>query len=324
MEFRPHNKPYKFFPSYERVEPLILDHTAMIVAKQCLRKYFFQIVLGSVSRGVQPPYFSFGSAYHKFREVLELEWMKDANAHKLSAVDKEAFQKSCFVKAVQAAIIYFQKATGGKTPLPDDKWSFLTQERLIQSCGVAFKVWQTEKAQGKIIVLAVEQPFNVETNETGEYTSGRFDQIVRWNGKIYGRDWKTSSKDGMYYQRGLDPNDQFTRYTYAEQKLAGERVQGQMIEVLMNNKSKGPIITNYLATRTQWQLDDWEQDEKFHRDTLRRARELDIWPKSEVSCTFCPFHSVCKMGSMDSQQAKLKSEFTQRAWDNMTIHLLDE
>lgn len=310
QEYRVHPTPYRFMPALQRMEPLILDHTAIIAAKQCLRKYFFQIVTGHTQRGPTPMYFAFGSAYHKFREVLDEEYMKGNTTTELKL-------------ALTAAVDYFAKATGGKNPPVGDKFDFLTQERLIQSCGVAYKHWQKEKAQKKIEILAVEQPFNVPVGDTSEFTSGRFDQIVRWNGKVWGRDFKTSSKEGMFYQRGLDPNDQFTRYTYAEQKLAGVRVEGQIIEVLYNSRKAGPTITTYLSSRTQWQLDDWEKDELFTRKVLDMCREEDRWPKHENSCPFCPFHSVCKMGSEGSQVAKLKAEFTQKAWNNMTIHLVD-
>lgn len=309
QEFRIHPEPYQFMPEFQRMEPLILDHTAIIQAKTCLRKYFFSIVLGMNPRGPSALYFSFGSAYHKFREVLEIEH-KNGNTETHLKV------------ALDAALAYWDEATGGKDPEVNDKFGFLTRARLMQSCVVSYKHWQKEKAQGKIQVLAVEQPFNVEL-ANGEYTSGRFDQIVRWNGKIYGRDFKTSSKEGAYYQRGLDPNDQFTRYTFAEQALAGQRCEGQIIEVLYNSKKAGPTITQYLSTRTQWQLDDWKRDELFMRETLNRARETDTWPKQEHSCGFCQFHSTCKMGSMPAQQAKLKAEFVQRPWNNMTVHLLE-
>ena len=299
-------------PQFERHEPLILDHTAVINAKACLRKYFFAIVLGMNPKGPQAPYFAFGSAYHKFREVLEEEFMKGNTT-------------SNFKLALDAAIEYFDKATGKKNPEVGSKWDFLTKERLIQSCMVAYKVWEKEKQQNRIKVLAVEQPFNVEIEPgSGEYTSGRFDQIIRWNGKVYGRDWKTSSKEGMFYSRGLDPNDQFTRYTFAEQALAGQRVEGQLIEVLYNSKKKGPEITTYVSNRTQWQLDDWRADELFMRETIARARNADRWPKQEHNCGFCIFHSVCSMGSEASQANKLKAEFEVRPWNNMTVHLLDD
>lgn len=322
MEIREHPQPYKFMPVFPRHEPAILDSYAMQAAKKCLRYYFFKIVLGMNSKGKTPPYFTFGSAYHKFREVLELEY-KLVNPEKtFTSAEIEDAQKTCFVSALKEAILYYDKATGGKNPDVGDKFDFLTRERLIQSCAISFTHWKKEKSQNRIQVLAVEQPFNVQLgNIDGEHTSGRFDQIVRWNGKIYGRDFKTSSKEGMFYQRGLDPNDQFTRYTYAEQKLAGQRVEGQLIEVLYNSKTKGPLVNTYISSRTQWQLDDWEKSDVFHRETIRRARELDTWPLQEVSCSFCEMHSVCKMGSEGSQIMKLKSEFVQKPWDNMTVHL---
>ena len=312
---------------FERFEPLILDHTAMIAAKRCLRAYFFQIVLGQVGRGPTAPYFSFGSAYHKYREVLEITWQALIKQYgddkgRIAAEKSAPIQIAAHTLALKEALGYWNKATGGKNPTLGDKFDFMTEERLLKSCNMAFEHWKREKAQGKIEVLAIEQPFNVEL-ANGEYTSGRFDQIVRWNGKVWGRDWKTSSKEGMYYSRGLDPNDQFTRYTFAEQELSGQRVEGQIIEVMYNAKKRGPEITQYLSSRTQWQLDDWKRDELFMRETISRARELDVWPKQEHNCGFCVFHSVCKMGSEGAQMSKLRAEFTQRAWDNTTIHLLD-
>lgn len=309
MQFREHPKPYRFMGEFERMEPLILDHTAIINAKTCMRKYFFAIVLGMNPRGDPMPYFAFGSAYHKFREVLEISYRDNPNG-------------TPYKDALIAAVKYWGEATSGKEPQLGTKWDFLTRARLMKSCEVAYEKWKEEKKQGKIEVLAIEQPFNVELGE-GEYTSGRFDQIVRWNGKVWGRDFKTSSKEGAFYARGLDPNDQFTRYTYAEQQLAGTKVEGQIIEVLYNSKKEGPRVTPYLSTRTQWQLEDWKADEMFMRETIARAREQDRWPKQEHNCSFCQFHSVCKMGSEGSQRAKLKQEFTQKPWDNMTVHLLE-
>lgn len=331
METREHPKPYRFMPELERMEPLILDHTAIITAKRCLRAYFFQIVCGGVPRGDSPQYFVFGGAYHEFRRVLELEYKKDPNGE---------FFKTALIKALiyyttitSGAKLENGKLVGGKRdaagslisvdPPVGSKWDFLTKERLIKSCKAGYDHFIKEKQNGKIQVLATEQAFNVQIVD-GEHTSGRFDQIIRHNGKVWGRDFKTSSKEGPFYARGLDPNDQFTRYTYAEQKLAGEKVRGQFIEVLYNSKKEGPRITTYLSERTQWQLDDWEADEIFMRETINRAREQDRWPKQEHNCGFCQFHSVCKMGSPGSQVAKFKQEFTQRAWDNMTVHLVPE
>lgn len=299
MEYAPvPNK--KVMPSAPRMEPLILDHTAIALYKDCPRKYFFQIVLGFRERDT-PVYFTFGSAYHLFREVLETS--KD------------------FKTGLGAALDYWDKVQGDD-PHPEAKFSFMTRLRLMQSCTVAFRHWQHEKEVGKIEVLAVEQPFNVElVPGSGEFTSGRFDQIIRFNGRVWGRDFKTTSKDTKFYDRSLTPNDQFTRYTFAESLLKGERVRGQFIEVLYNaketkSKSGGPEISTFLAERTDFEIDDWLNDEMFTRRTIKQSREEDRWPKNEKGCTFCQFHSVCKIGSENGQLSKLRAEYVQREWDN--------
>lgn len=298
MEIREH--PTKvFMGKFERFEPLILDHTAISAAKHCKRAYFFQIVLGRVPKITQP-YFAFGSAYHKFREHLELN-------------------EGDFKAALAEALKVWHRQQG-KDPIVGSKWEFMTELRLMQSCAVSYKHWQEEKKKGQIKVIHIEQPFNVEVGEgTGEYTSGRFDQVIRWNGRLWGRDFKTTSKEGTYYARGHDPNDQFTRYTYAEAKLCGESVRGQIIETLYNSKKAGPAITAYLAERSAFQLSDWERDELHFRKELSLARESDTWVKNEKACIFCQFHSVCKTPSESGQMMKLKLEFNVRPWDNTKV-----
>lgn len=298
MEIREHSNKV-FMAKFERFEPLILDHTAISTAKECKRKYFFQIVLGRVPKETQV-FFTFGQAYHKFREHLELT-------------------NGDFVKSIAEALKHWDRVQG-KDPVVGTKFDFQTRLRLMQSCKVGYDHWLKERAEKKIVVIHVEQPFNVEVGEnTGEFTSGRFDQIVRWNGKLWGRDFKTTSTEGMFYSRGLDPNDQFTRYTYAEAKLCGEPIRGQIIETLYNSKKAGPSITAYLAERSPFQLSDWERDELHFRRELALAREADTWVKNEKACKYCPYHSTCKMPSESGQMMKLQTEFVVRPWDNTKV-----
>lgn len=303
----------RFMARFDRVEPLILDSTAVTQYKDCPRRYFFTIVLGFTPKETAV-YFTFGTAYHKFREELELS--KDA--------------PNPLGIALQRALDYWDKVQGEDPPVGSSKFDFMTRLRLIQSCTVGYKHWEKEKANGKIEVLSVEQPFNVELKPgSGHYTSGRFDQIIRWNGKVWGRDFKTTSKQLNFYERGTTPNDQFTRYTFAESLLVGERVQGQLIEVLYNSKgtkagaNAGPTIQPFIVSRTDFDISDWLTDELFLRDQIQQSREKDVWPKNEKGCTFCPFHSVCRTGSEGGQMAKLSAEFVQREWDNTRVGVDD-
>jgi len=284
----------KFMAKFERFEPLIHDHTSMRVAKDCLRKYFYQIVIAKIPKQDQI-HFAWGRAYHKFREILE---KSNGDLH----------------LATNSGLAIWDKDQGGDPPV-GSKFDFLTKARLMKSFGIAYSFWKVEREAKRIVVVAVEQPFNVALAD-GSHTSGRFDQVVRWSGKLWGRDFKTTSKEGTFYARTLEPNDQFTRYTFAESKLAGEPVQGQIIETLYNSKKEGPKITQYTSSRSQYQLDQWERDQIFMNKILAMAREEDTWPMQEHACQYCQYHSVCKLPSEGSMMAQLEAEYVTRPWDN--------
>jgi hypothetical protein len=307
-----------FMPRYDRYEPLIKDHTSVITYKTCPRKYFYQIVLGRVSKE-EAIYFAWGSAYHRFREILEKAYGLDRKGYdETTAID-------AFTEATNAGMKVWRER--GKDQAVGTQWEFMTAARLLSSFQVAFKHWAQEKKQGRIQVLAVEQLFNVAL-PNGERTSGRADQIVRWNSQLWGRDFKTTSKDEKFYNRTIDPNDQFTRYTFAEAELCGEPIQGQIIEVMYNAKStktttKGPTIFSLIASRTERQIKRWVEEEMFWRETITRSRDADMYPMVENSCAFCPYHSVCTKPSEASMMAQLESFFVVRPWDNAKVGVID-
>lgn len=312
-----------FMEKYDRYEPVVKDHSAIAVAKECYLKYFYSIILGRVPNE-EPIYFAWGSAYHRFREVLSREYGFGPDTP--ARYDKEKALVACKV-AINAALKLW-KERGTDQPV-GSKFEFMTTERLIKSLALAFNEWEKERMLGRIEVLAIEQPFNVRLGDSDEYTSGRADEIVRWNMRLWGRDFKTSSKTPEYYSRTVDPNDQFTRYTYAEGQLHGQRINGQLIEVLFNRKgtkkkSGGPEIQSFTATRTPQQLDQWLKEELWWRKTLDDCRENDIYPMNENHCPYCPYHSVCSKASEGMKMAKLEANFTVRPWDNTKVGVIDD
>ena len=310
--------PRHFMSRYERYEPVIKDHTSIMTYKTCPRKYFYQIVLGRVAKE-EAIYFAWGSAYHRFREILEKAYGLDRKGlDQTLAVD-------AYTEAVNAGMKVWRER--GKDQAVGTQFEFMTAARLLSSFQVAFQHWSREKQQNRVQVLAVEQLFNVRL-PNGESTSGRADQIVRWNGQLWGRDFKTTSKDEKFYNRTIDPNDQFTRYTYAEAELCGEPIQGQLIEVLYNGKStktqqKGPDIFTLIASRTDQQIKRWVDEEIFWRETINRSRDQDMYPMVENACAFCPYHSVCTKPSEASMMAQLESFFVVRPWDNARVGVTD-
>jgi len=282
----------RFMTKYERHEPAVRDSTAIRAAKTCKRLYFYTMVLGFRKKDTKP-YFAFGTCYHKFREVLE---------------------RTQELKPALDATLELWKKIGSNPPV-GTKWDFLTGKRLLASCMCAFEWWQKEKTLGRVKVIASEQPFQVLLSDNKTVIGGRADQIVMWGGKLWGRDFKTASKMGEFYDRTLEPNDQFTRYTLGETKLQGAKVEGQLIEVMYNTSKEGPKIVPLVTSRTDWQLQEWEQDQIFYERILQLCREEDRWPMEEINCPFCDFRSVCKAPNELSMMHQLDSNFVQQAWN---------
>lgn len=315
----PHPNP-RFMKRFKRYEPTVMDHSAIIQAMWCKRRYFYTIVLGFRSKD-EPQYFGFGSCYHKFREILSKQWLDAKRAGAVSTdLLKEEWMITAFGNAMHAAAeLWKQKKM--RDPVLGDKWDFLTLARLLESCTVAFKHWRDEREKGRIEILATEQNIII-TLPDGSQVGGKADEIVKWNGQVWGRDFKTSTQNqDKWFTRKMDPNDQFTRYTYMEQKLCGEPVQGQLVEVMWNaagtkkELKKGPKIFQHMATRSQSQLAMWEQEQMFYKKLLDLCRTEDIWPMETRACSYCEFHSVCSRPGEQAQMAKLEAEFIQRPWN---------
>lgn len=301
----------KMFPNLPRTEPKLRDSTAVTKYMECPRKYFYSMVLG-YKKTSQEPYFAFGNAYHKFREVLEIHWMADPQLSN---------SQDYIMAALERAMKYAKKHL-----VPGDKgtkWEFMNVDRVMKSCLKGAEHWLREKKEGRIEVIAIEQPFQIVLPD-GEIIAGRLDQKIIRGGKPRGRDFKTSSQAPIYYSKGLSPNDQFSRYTFAENKLVGwdendpnhrPPVEGQDIEVLFNTKTTGPAIETYPVNKSRHELMTWLKEQEFWHRMLSMSREEDRYPMNTKSCNFCEFHKVCAMSSETMQQSYLKNNFKHEPWD---------
>ncbi len=304
-----------FMSKYKRYEPAARDSTAMKAAKECWRKYFFSIVLGfRVPKGGSPIYFPFGSCYHMFRELLEIEYKKIKTP--VPAADCD----SC----LEPAWTETRKHWPGNPTPGSSKWDYMTEDYLLLSCITGFNWWKNEKIAGQFEILATEQSFEVVL-PNGKSSGGRADQIVRWNGRPWGRDFKTTGTTPEWYEKGqLDPVDQFFRYTHGESGLLGERIEGQLVEVLFHKKAtksdKGkPRIKSFIVSYTPAQIDRWEAEQVVLERQLDICREEDVWPACETFCGRCQYRSVCKAGTERAMMSKLEQNWLQRHWDYKNI-----
>lgn len=298
------------FPNLERYEPVNIDSSALSNFKKCPYSYYLRYVLGFTSKETKI-YFSFGTAYHRYREVLEKSWKE------FNGLSHKSYEEH-IATGIEAGL----KSWGSTRDLiPPSKFYWLTKARLIESMMMVGKHWIEEKKNNKIVVLETEQPFNIVLPD-GNTRSGRFDQIILLNGKsIWGRDFKTTTKEMMFFESMLSPNDQFIGYTYAQQKLTGKPVSGQMVEVLQslrptkdNPKPSKLEFRNVSYSPGQFEL--WEREQAYWQVLLKACRDNDFYPRNETQCGFCEFHNVCKLPTEAQQLLMLKSQYKIEVWDN--------
>lgn len=297
-----HNR--RFLPTLERREPLILDHSATKVFKECPRKYFYRIVLGRKKSDTSlTVIFSWGNAIHMFMEKLYLT---------------NGDFKAAFASALS---IY--------TPPPlDSKWSHLTLDRLTLTCKLLYEFYQKEENSGMVEVKGVEQPFNLALPD-GTQIGGRFDQLFTRNGRLLIRDWKTTTKQTSWFLPSLNPNDQATRYVYAASKLAGwsseNPVKGKVdgIEfVVIENQSptksdpKHPKLSVNLISKSHHELITWEYEQMFIYKQMELCRNEDVWPMHENNCNWCDYRSACRQQTDGGIEWELKSNFIVDFWDH--------
>ncbi len=303
------------FDNLEHDETKLMDSSAVTEYQVCPRKYFYRYVLGYAPIK-KPIYFAWGTSVHLFREKVETLYLanKDEDLQKIVA------------EGIQYALEFANKEFPLANILP--KFDWMTPARLLRALLVSAQWWINEKQKGAIKVIAIELPWKVIIKNPHEETefiiAGRFDNVIEWSRKVWGRDFKTTTEFGGYYINTLSPNDQFTRYTYAQNKLAGwneedpndlPQVGGQLIEVLFGNKTTEPKIEVFPTQRTRSELLTWKKEQiQIHR-LMNVNRKDDIWPMNTKSCKFCEYRKVCEGSNETSQMNTLKHNYKIEKWD---------
>lgn len=295
--------------------PEVWDNSTVSTWTRCPRKGFYEYGLSRSPVGVNYP-IQWGVGYHKFREVLESLYKKvvvDGGA----LLGEPDIQSFIYNGAWNAAIV-----AEGKWEEPDaeHKHSYLTKARLARACEEAFESWLEEKRDDKIQVLLFEQPFDlILPNSTYRY-GGRFDQLVDWDGKLWIRDFKTTSRMGKGYSLRFDPNNQMTGYVWGAQELSGRNVEGVIVEVVYNTKTKGPDFFPFLSTRTAEQVRQWLRGIVWEIGEIERQLSAGVFPMRTEACDDwggCFFRDACRRDGWASIQMWLESNTVESIWDFM-------
>lgn len=292
--------------------PPAFDNSILSTHQRCPRRALYEYYLDRAVTAKNWP-IQFGTAYHRFREILDEVYLQNVvrGDAELSDIADQAFDL-----AWEAAL----RVEGGFEDPPDEnRKSYLHEARLRQTCEMAFKRWQEEKATDRVEVLQAEQAFELEL-PNGEMYTGRMDQIIEWNGDIWVRDFKTTSRMGRTYADNFEPNNQMTGYVWAAQELSGQSVDGVWIEVVYNTKRNGPEFHDFLTTRGPQAIREWKEETQYEIEQARQHESDGIFPKRTTACNDyggCPFREACNMGSWRARENWLKTRTVHSHWDPM-------
>lgn len=293
------------------VDRAALDNSILTTVGRCPRLAFYNYRLNRAATKKSYPIL-FGVAYHKFREVLELLYEKVIIENKQDLNDPEV-QQSIFTLALSTA------TKDWEDPPLEDKKSYLDLGRLTKTCTEAFDIWLREKQNGYFKVIMTETAFDLPL-PSGRRFTGRIDQIFEWNGRLYLRDYKTTSRMGKNYALKFEPSHQFTGYIWAAEQLAGREIEGARIEVVYNTKTAGPEFHSFLTTRSRGHIEAWLEWVEFEWENWARFSETETWPMRTNACDDfggCYFRDCCKLSSWAMIEDWLENNTTISNWDPM-------
>lgn len=258
------------------------DATSLAPLLACERRYAWQIAEG---RGVRGRALEWGIALHAGCEAQE---------HALAGGAPRE-------EALRYAIREAWEHSAWSTPdHPDKPWR--TREALARAL-----VWREEqwgRADPVSIAVvngvpAIEQRFMLPggTYPDGRawFLAGRFDGLVRFGGRLYVRDIKsTTSGLTEWYWRRYAPGVQMALYDYAASSLFGPAHDGVMVEACQIG-----------AQFARWERRFIPTNEALRNDLLTQvvgAVGRAYWthyyrepaPPNFTACNFCDFRPVCE------------------------------
>lgn len=304
-----------------------LDNSILSSTGRCPRLAYYNYHLCRATRTENYP-INFGVAYHEFRDSLEKlyqQWVVEEGEDFDEIIDR--FWSVAWSLATKTWV----------DPPVEHKKSYLDFSRLRSSCEEAFDVWQEEKRLGYYKVIQSETAFqlplprrlchecyqwttskrccNFDTHQ--EFFTGRLDQIIEWNGRLWIRDFKTVGRKEDWDSK-FNPDHQFTGYVWAGKSLSGRAVDGVIIDIVYNIKTKGPEFHPTLANRTNDDIQNWLEWFEFEYANYRRFEATDSWPMRTSACGDyggCFFRRCCNSGSWDSIEHWLEENTIYSVWD---------
>lgn len=283
----------------------VWDSTSLGLAKTCLRKYYYSMVLGYRPKAEAIP-LTYGVLYHKGIEIFhQLHWTGMEHQAALEETIKRILVLSRDFKS------------------PD---TTRNRANLIRTLVWHFEHFRPDPfstvvfANNKPAVeLSFKLPIPIESRIFGAQIilSGHLDRLAIFQDKYWIVDAKTTGSTlSPYYFQRYSPDNQVSLYTFAGKAIYNTNISGVVIDAVQ----LGVNFSRYsrqIISRTESQLEEWYNDLTFHISTIEQAALSGHWPMNDTACDKyggCPFREVCSR-SPEVRETFLAQDFHKVMWN---------
>lgn len=190
-----------------------------------------------------------------------------------------------------------------------------------------------------IEIIQIEKPFAVpiDPNDSTLFYIGRIDKVIRWQGKVWGVEHKTSSaykKDGYFRSDFVDsfsPNSQIDGYMHALRMEYGDEAKGILVDAALVHKTVHEGFMFIPVERQTDMLQQWLFETMYEVQLVERNIDarwngpttdiLSAFPKHTGSCHNwggCPYLDLCK-GMKNPEQETTPLGFKEEHWEPFDV-----
>lgn len=291
------------------------DSTSLGLLKECPRKYYYEIILGWRSGGMNV-HLTFGLGYHAA----------------LEAYDHARCAGADHVQATRAALKVALKAGGHHDGGMWNPWRSTDPYKNIWTLCRSV-VWYLDHfksspmhtaqlANGK---PAVELSFFFDfatVNGISVGLCGHMDRVaIDGDGRIAVHDRKTTKSqlnDQFFAQ--FSPHNQFTLYTVASHVYFAQPALGIIVDAVQVGVNFSRFQRRFVSRPTQV-LNEWMVETEMWIDLAAQYAEREYWPMNDKSCGNyggCPFRSVCSKSPVH-RQSWLEADFKPFRWNPLEV-----
>jgi hypothetical protein len=302
----------------------IYDNTELTTHRTCPRKYYFRHVRNWVGDGPPAYALGFGLGIHAACDAI---WK--------SIHEGERDQEKIAVLGFGAFMDVWNES--GYPPIDvhdDDLWDNISPR--TPDVAAAIIIEYIKENAGWIRsceLLDIEKPFLVPINpdKADVFYGGRWDKLIRKDGKIWILDHKTSSAYrkaagfAEYFLESFSPNSQVDGYLFGGELSFPGEVAGVFIDAILVHKTIRKFA-HLPITKDVHNLEEWLWEANREIETIERDKaiaekagdRLNAFPKNTGSCfdffSRCTYFEQCQAAGGRPHKLAMPEGFKEEAW----------